>query len=124
MSESLDLDDPSAREAALRPVGAAYRHKGVTVGTDGAIGGTCKSDGDIVSAAFVSKDGCLQAKSVAMYESPSSIRSELTAIGMAFEDSPIDEDPPILTDSLRICSKALRGKIFHSDCIVTRSDSF
>ena len=31
---SLDLDDPSAREAALGPAGAAYRHKGVTVGTE------------------------------------------------------------------------------------------
>ena len=36
---SLKLDDPSAREAALGAAGAAYRHKGVTVGTDGA----CKS---------------------------------------------------------------------------------
>ena len=48
---SLDLDDPSAREAALSPAGAAYRHKGVTVGMDEA----CKSDGAI-GAAFVSKD--------------------------------------------------------------------
>ena len=37
---SPDLDDPSARETALGPAGAAYRHKGVTVDTAGA----CKSN--------------------------------------------------------------------------------
>ena len=92
---SLDLDDPSAREAALGPAGAAYRHKGVTVGTDGA----CKSDG-AMGAAFISKNCRLQAKSVAVHGSPSSSRPELTAIGLACEDSPIDEDLTILTDSL------------------------
>ena len=71
---SLDLDDPSAREAALGPDAAAYRHKGVTVGSDGAMGS--------LGAAFVSKDGRLQAKSVAVYGSPSSIRPELSAIGL------------------------------------------
>ena len=85
---SLDLDDPSAREAALGPAGAACRHKGVTVGTDGA----CKSDG-AMGAAFASKDDSLQARSVAVYGSPSSIRPELTAIGMACEDSPVDDIP-------------------------------
>ena len=40
---SLDLDDASAREAALGPAATAYRHKGVTVGSDGA----CKTDGVI-----------------------------------------------------------------------------
>ena len=52
---SLDLDgrdhDPSARETALGPAGAAYRHKGVTVGTDGA----CKSYG-VMGAALATKD--------------------------------------------------------------------
>ena len=92
---SLDLDDPSAREAALGPAGAAYQHKGVTVGTDGA----CKSDG-AMGAAFVSKNRRLQAKSVAVHGSPSSSRQELTAIGLACEDSPKDEDLTIITDSL------------------------
>ena len=45
---SLNLDDPPAREAALGPAGAAYWHKGVTVGMDGA----CKSDW-AMGAAFV-----------------------------------------------------------------------
>ena len=38
----------------------------------------------------------------------------------------MDEDLTILTDSLSSMNlpKALRGKIFHSGCIVTRSDSF
>ena len=53
-----------------------------------------------LGAAFVSKDGHLQAKSVAVYGSPSSIRPELSAIGLAREDSPIDEDLTILTGSL------------------------
>ena len=68
---SLDLDDPSAREAAFGPAGAAYIHKGVTEATDG----TCKSNGAI-GAALVSKDGCLQAQ------------------------SPVNEDLTILTNSL------------------------
>ena len=42
----------------------------------------------------------LQAKIVTVYGSPSSICPELTSIGMACKDSPIDEDLTILTDSL------------------------
>ena len=106
---SLDLDDPSAREAALGPAGAACRHKGVTAGTDGA----CKSDG-AMGAAFASKDDRLQARTVAVYGSPSSIRPELTAFEMACEDSPIDEDLTILADSLSSMNllKSSHGKEF------------
>ena len=106
---SLDLDDPSAREAALGQAGAAYRHSGVTVGTDGA----CKGDG-AMGAAYVSKDGRLPARSVAVYGSPSSLRPELTAIGLACEDSPIDEDLTVLTDSLSSMTllKSLQRKDF------------
>ena len=68
---SLDLDDPTAREAALGPAGTAYRYNCVTIGTDGA----CKSDG-AMGATFVSKDGSLRAKSVTVYGSPSSIRPD------------------------------------------------
>ena len=39
----LFLDDPFASEAVLGQEGAAYQHKGVTVGTDVA----CKDDGAI-----------------------------------------------------------------------------
>ena len=53
-----------------------------------------------MGAAFVSKNRRLQAKSVAVHGSPSSSRPELTAIGLACEDSPIDEELTILTDIL------------------------
>jgi hypothetical protein len=91
----LDLSCPSAREAALGPAGQAYLHPGVTVGTDGSL----KSNG-AMGAAFVSKDGRIPARSVAVYGSPSSLRPELTGIALACEASPMDEDLTILTDSL------------------------
>ena len=64
----LDLSCPSAREAVLGPAGKAYLHPGATVGTDGSL----KRNG-AMGAAFVSKDGCVQARSVAVYGSPSSL---------------------------------------------------
>ena len=91
----LDLACPSAREAVLGPAGKAYLHPGVTVGTDGSL----KSNG-AMGAAFVSKDGRVPARSVAVYGSPSSLRPELTGIALACEASPMDEDLTILTDSL------------------------
>ena len=96
---SLELDDCSAREAALGPAGAAYPHKGVTVGTDRA----CKIEvimGQCRFRVYGPEDGRLQAKNVAVHGSPSSSRLELTAIGLACEYSPIEEDLTILTDSL------------------------
>ena len=89
----LDLSCPSAREAALGPAGNAYRHHGVTIGTDGSL----KRDG-AMGAAFVSMNGRVPARSVAdglCVRSP-----ELTGVALACEDSPIDEDLTILTDSL------------------------
>jgi len=53
-----------------------------------------------MGAAFVSKDGCVPARSVAVYGSPSSLRPELTGIALACEASPMDQDLTILTDSL------------------------
>ena len=91
----LDLSCPSAREAALGPAGPAYQHQGITVGTDGSL----KSNG-AMGAAFVAKDGRMPARSVAVYGSPSSLRPELTAVALACEDSPLDQDLTILTDSL------------------------
>ena len=65
-----------------QPAGAACQHNGVTVGRSGA----GKSDG-AMGAAFISKDSSLQAKTVTVHGSPSSIRQELTAIGLACEDN-------------------------------------
>ena len=55
----------------------------------------------MMGAALASKDGRLQAKSVAVYGSPSCIRPVLTAIGLVCEDShTVDEDLTILSDSM------------------------
>jgi hypothetical protein len=53
-----------------------------------------------MGAAFVAKDGKVQARSVAVFGQPSSIRPELTGVVLALEECPIEEDLSILTDSL------------------------
>ncbi len=53
-----------------------------------------------MGAAFVATDGRAQARSVAVFGQPSSIRPELTGIALALEECPIEEDLTILTDSL------------------------
>jgi len=68
--------------------------------------------------AFVSKDGRVPARSVAVYCSPSYLRPEptgiATMIALACEDSPMDEDLTILTDSLS-------GETFRCGSTVTAS---
>jgi len=91
----LDLGHPSSREALLGPAGMAYQLSGIVVATDGSL----KKNGSM-GAAFVAKDNRLQARSVAVYGPPSSIRPELTGIALALEDCPQEEDLSILTDSL------------------------
>ena len=105
----LALDGPSAREATLGPAGNAYHHPGVTVGTDGSL----KSNG-AMGAAFVSINGRVPARSVAVYGPPSSLRPELTAFALACEDSPLGEDLTALTDSLSgmLLLKSLQRKDF------------
>ncbi len=87
----------SFREAQLGPAGAAYTHSGIVVATDCSL----KKNG-VIGAAVVAKDGRIQpeARSVAVFGQPSSIRPELTGIALALEDSPAEEDLNILTDSL------------------------
>ncbi len=53
-----------------------------------------------MGAAFVAKDGRLQARSVAVFGQPSSTRPELTGIALALEGCPDEGDLSILTDSL------------------------
>jgi hypothetical protein len=53
-----------------------------------------------MGAAFVAKDGRVQARSVAVFGQPSSFHPELTGIALALEECPIEEDHTILTDSL------------------------
>ena len=91
----LDLEHLSSREALLGPAGAAYRLSGIVVATDGSL----KKSG-AMGAAFVAKDNRLQARSVAVYGPPSSIRPELTGMALALEDCPRETDLNILTDSL------------------------
>ena len=91
----LDLACPSSREATLGPAGAAYRHRGIVVASDGAL----KSNG-AMGAAMVSMDGQIQARSVTVHGSESSIRPELTGIALACEECPLSVDLTILTDSL------------------------
>ena len=62
MSFDLMIPQSERQPEAYRQI----RHKGITVGMDEA----CKSNG-AMGAAFRSKDGRLQAKSVAVYGSPS-----------------------------------------------------
>jgi len=83
----LDPLSPSAKEATLGPAGAAYGLSGITVGVDG----SCKSDG-AMGAAMVPMGNRIQARSVAVFGSASSIRPELTAITIALEDCPEEED--------------------------------
>ncbi len=85
----------SFRKALLGPAGAAYMCSGIVVATDGSL----KKCGAI-GAAFVAKDGRVQARSGAVFGQPSSIRPELTGIALALEECPIEEDLTILTDSL------------------------
>ena len=69
---SLDLDDPSAREAASGPARAFYRHKGVPFACPA---WACKKDG-AMGAAFVFKDGLLRTRvSLRTDPRPSSVRS-------------------------------------------------
>ena len=91
----LDLGCPSSREALLGPAGAAYTRSGIVVATDGSL----KKNG-AMGAAVVAKDGRMQARSVAVFGQPSSIRPELTGIALALEGCPAEEDLNILTDSL------------------------
>ncbi len=62
----LDLGGSSSREALLGPAGAAYMHSWIVVATDGLLM-KCGSMG----AAFVAKDGRVQARSVAVFGQPS-----------------------------------------------------
>ena len=91
----LDLGCLSSREAQLGPAGAAYKRSGIVVATDGSL----KKSG-AMGAAVVAKDGRIQARSVAVFGQPSSIRPELTGIALALEGCPVEEDLNILTDSL------------------------
>jgi len=91
----LDLGCLSSREARLGPAGTAYTRSGIVVATDGSL----KKSG-AMGAAVVAKDGRIQARSVAVFGQPSSIRPELTGIALALEESPAEEDLNILTDSL------------------------
>jgi hypothetical protein len=92
----LDLACPSSLEALLGPAGAAYQHRGIVVATDGSFK-RCGSMG----TSFVTKDGRLPARSVAVLGQPFSILPELTGIALAIEACPSEEDLTILTDSLR-----------------------
>jgi hypothetical protein len=76
----LGLGSPSSREALLGPAGAAYKRSGIVVATDGSLKKSCA-----MGAAFVpvAKDGRMQARSVAVFGKPSSIRPELTGIALA-----------------------------------------
>lgn len=94
-ADGVDPSDSSGREAAYGPVGLAYQYPGAIVATDGSL----KDDGRM-GAAFVSMGGRIPARSVAVFGSASSTRPELTAIALALEESPPDEDLTILTDSL------------------------
>ena len=65
-----------------------------------------------MGAAMVAKDDRLPARSVAVFGPPSSLRPELTAIAIALEDCPGEEDLTILTDSLssmRLLKSMQRG---------------
>jgi hypothetical protein len=53
-----------------------------------------------MGAAFLARDGRVQAHSVAVFGQPSLIRPELTGIALALEECPIEEDLTILTGSL------------------------
>jgi hypothetical protein len=53
-----------------------------------------------MGAALVAKDDRLTARSVSVFDQPSSIWQELTGIALALEDCPDEEDLNILTDSL------------------------
>jgi hypothetical protein len=55
-----------------------------------------------MGAAFVAKDGRGQARSVAVFGQPYSIRPELSGIALALEEGPIEEVLTILTDSLSL----------------------
>ena len=91
----LDLGCLSSREAQLGPAGAAYTRSGIVVATDGSL----RKSG-AMGAAVVAKDGRMQARSVAVFGQPSSIRPELTGLALALEGCPVEEDLSILTDSL------------------------
>ncbi len=93
----MDLVCASSREALLGPAGAAYMRSGIVVATDGLL----KKCG-AMGAAFVAKDGRVQARSVAVFGQAYSIRPELTSTALALEECPIEEDLTILTDSLSL----------------------
>jgi len=86
--------DQDSREATFGPSAAAYLHRGVVVATDGSL----KKNG-AMGAAYVSKDGRLQARSVAVFGRPASLRPELAGIALPLEDCPVAEELSILTDS-------------------------
>ena len=90
----MDLSCPSAREAALGQCGQVYSYGGTVVAGDGSL----KKDGSM-GAAIVSLHDRVAAHAVAVFGPASSIRPELTAIIVALEDSPGDEELPLLTDS-------------------------
>jgi hypothetical protein len=93
----LDLGCPSSREALLGPAGAAYTRSGIVMATDGSL-----KKSTVMGAAVVTNDsdGRMQARSVAVFGRPSSIRPELTWIALALEGCPAEKDLNILTDSL------------------------
>ena len=90
----MDLSCPSAREAALGQCGQVYSYGGTVVAGDGSL----KKDGSM-GAAIVSLHDRVAAHAVAVFGPASSIRPELTAIIVALEDSPGDEELTLLTDS-------------------------
>ena len=90
----LDETSPSFREASFGPAAAAYSHTGIVVATDGSL----RKNG-AMGAAFVAKGNKLQARSVAVFGQPASIRSELAGIALPLEDCPLEEELNILTDS-------------------------
>jgi hypothetical protein len=91
-ADGVDPSDSSGRESSYR---LAYQYLGALVATDCSL----KDDGRM-GAACVSMGDRIPARSVAVFGSASSTRSDLTAIALALEGSPPGEDFTILTDSL------------------------
>ena len=75
--------------------------------------GTLRKD-SAMYAAYAAKENRISAHCVAVYGSSSSIRPELTAIAMAYEDVRREEDLTILTDSLSclVLLKSLQWRDF------------
>ena len=91
----IDLSCPSARKAALEQCGHAYCYGGTVVAGDGSL----KKKNGSIGAAIVSLNNRVALHGVAVFCPVASIRPELTAIIVALEDSPGDEELTLLTDS-------------------------